>query len=220
MEAGLSVVNTQGTLQVDSNFKNLAYYDYFDVTVSRNIMSAFYQEFITIDPSFIHGYRCLTADTLAGVSTSGSQAMVVAGKLNTVVRIYRFRRDGSGNRLNFGLEVFNSSGALSFSSAINYMRVLGYFPFGSLTHGAAYSYPKRPAIICGTLGFKSYLRPIVGMPESYRYFVKADAFKFNGNNLTFGQVADVEEYWDFYPSVAEYGSNGSNVIVIDSSQLP
>ena len=221
MPAGIEVIGAAGSLQVTSSFMNLAYADYFDVYVNTNIMSGLlFQEFINVDSAYLYAYRSLTAGAVVGLSVVQGRAMVASSRPATTVRIYRFRKDGTGPRSNMGLEVFKENGQLCFSSNVPYMKVQGYLPFSVLNNSSqTFNYPLRPAVVVGTLGFESYVtvNPAIG---AYRHHVKVRGFSFSGNSVTVGMIADMEEYWDSPPVAAEYGSNATNAIVVDSSQLP
>ena len=221
MPAGIEVVSSLGSLQVTAAFMNLAYADYFDVYVNTNVMTGLlFQEFITVDPGYLYAYRSLTAGAVVGLSVVQNRAMVASSRPATTVRIYRFRKDGSGERSNSGLEVFKENGQLCFSSSTRYMKVQGYLPFSVLnTPNQSFGYSLRPAVLVGILGFESYVSFNPSL-LSYRHHVKIRGFSFSGNSLTIGMIADMEEYWDSPPVVTEYGSNATNAIVIDSTLLP
>lgn len=221
MPVGLEVISGAGSLLVTSEFKNLAYADYFDVTISRNVMTgSLFQEFIQIDSNYLYAYRSLTPGAVVGLSVVRGRAMLASNRFQAVARVYRFRKDGVGARANFGLEVFTASGELAFSSATNYMKVMGYLPFTVLNNSTqTFTYHNRPAVVVGVLGFESYVTENPSI-DAWRHHIKVKGFSFSGNSITPGTIQDMEEYWVSPPAAAEYGSNATNAIVIDSSLLP
>lgn len=221
MPVGLEVLSSVGSLQVTSNYKNLAFYDYLDVTVVSDGSPDFYVYQLPVDNTYVYAYRPLTTGVAVGFHLSANRALIVApANRNTPVRIYRFRRDGSGARANFGLEVFDDSGNLTFSSAIQYLKVLGYMSFSRFgTVGDTAAYNRRPAIIAGNMGC---LATLSGGSGRWLWRQRFTTLTFNADNsITVSQLSSLEEFWqDSSPGHLPYGTNSTNAIVIDSSQLP
>lgn len=221
MPVGLEVLSSVGSLQVTSNYKNLAFYDYFDITVVSDGSPDLYVYQLAIDNTYIYAYRPLVTGVAVGFHLSSNRALVVApANRSTPVRIYRFRRDGSGPRANFGLEVFDSSGGLTFSSATNYLKVLGYMSFSRFgTLGDTATYSRRPAVIAGNMGC---LATLSGTSGRWLWRQRFTTLTFNTNNsITVSQLSSLEEFSDeSSPGLLPYGANSTNAIVIDSSQLP
>jgi hypothetical protein len=154
MGAGLTVYNDDGIYQIDETTINLS-------LISRGTASTFathgsgavYVDIVVTAESPIFAFRAPAANlivaALSGVSKSGSTwtfRLVVADRDPAAVRqLDWFVYDRPVVAASFGLEVYDSTGALRFSSALKPMRVIGYGE-------SSYSAPSPIAVV----GFAIY----------------------------------------------------------------
>lgn len=223
MAAGVEVFSSAGSLQVTSNFRNMAYADYFDVVISQTPGEFLNQKVFPNDPTYVYAFRTLTLNVPVAFATTNAQFTLIApvGKTPTV-RVYRFRRDGVGNRSNSGLEVFDAGGNLTFSSNVSYMKVQGYF-----THtqwdgtGGQFSYPNKFAVVAGSMGYSSSLRLLPTL-DAWRYTYRFTALDFKSDrSFVITQIADGDTFYqEQQPNVAEFGASNTNGIIIDATLLP
>ena len=225
MAEGLQVFSSgSGVLQVNSDYRNIAFVDSFTVSIAANSWGVSSQ-ISYVDTSYTYAYRAEPGYENVNCSMyldAGRLLFIVEQRKSVVVRVYRFRTGGVANT-NFGLEVFNAAGQLSFSSGNRYMKVLDFIYYGDtfLTSPAfTRSYNSRPAIYIGTLGCAG--RFTVREPDGYWTWIQRfSTFSFSGNSFTFNPTGAVQtdEGVGGSPAYDNYSNNASSALVIDVSGL-
>ncbi|WP_045158763.1 hypothetical protein [Stutzerimonas stutzeri] len=147
MPAGLQIINGAGSYQIDGDYANLMFIRKVAVsTVSfasgQGTSNNPSQASITLNGGELFAFAC--ASPSAFVGRSGNTVYVnVAAHPGAIVTFYVFAR-GSGTS-NFGLEVYDAAGSLTFSSSWELLNILGVTSgAGNFNYGSGRTYAVIP----------------------------------------------------------------------------
>ncbi|MEQ9728505.1 hypothetical protein ABRP29_22980 [Pseudomonas sp. WHRI 8822A] len=170
MEAGLQIFNETGSIQIDSNYKNLALVAKYNVTPAVATVynpggtgQLYYADIILGVAQPIVAARCAQECIAWQFLNASGQQVVRVFSPRVVVEVFVFRV-GANSGAPYGVEVFNARGELTFSATAGYPRVIDAVQGNKSlpVFGGTYSFNsqgKKLAIITNSWG-----RQLTAMP--------------------------------------------------------
>lgn len=137
MPAGLQILNSFGTFQIDENWKNFGFRQYVDVGFSITLPNLTpYLKYSLVVPGQMAMvairasvfYPVLLSSSFDGTNYTFNWELyppVASGTHAETIRFYVFDVPPSGGFSNVGLEVFNASGERVFHSDVSVMKIAG-----------------------------------------------------------------------------------------------
>lgn len=186
--AGLQVVNTQNILQIDGLYRNL----YFSGKITRTLVGGNF-ETVSLDAT----NNIYVVRTESGynhwftVTQVASNVMYFIGSAGCVVDIYvfTFSVPPAGN---FGLNAFDESGSLVYSSNSKAMLILDAFNYSGLNFSYAntFSGSKPGVVIAAATYFYSMENYDPGRPDTYVESAQGTRWRFSGDYIEASTIGD------------------------------
>lgn len=226
---GLRVINPDGSVQIDENYRNMQFITKQMVTVTRtdNNERFWYAEIDTTDSTM---YALRTVNTSGTVRffcriAQNKKLRIYALPKDTQIEIYAFRFVPVTSVTGYGLVVSDTSGVIVFSSQEKYAKVKDVIAgvqadnLGE-TLKAARTYNFKSAIVanvCSTVyeRISQYNDDSLPFYEVYgdRYNVTSS---FSGNNINVYSTPTLSSYWESGQSDGFYREcAGSPMLVLD-----
>jgi len=186
MPAGLTIYNTSSTVQIDENYKNLAFRERRAISLSHSAGAAYLDIAITGTNVVVGMQSGNYAPFLLAVSLSGSTwtyrwgFQYMGGPTSDTAYLYIFD-DPPPNPDTFGLEVYNASGGLVYQSNTQGLKIVS-------VQGHATDYTGTSGRVYVPLILEASIFPEF-VPVGSFYLNQTYTLRASGNSIFHTQIA-------------------------------
>jgi hypothetical protein len=223
MTAGFQAINQNNFVQIDQDYKNYLLYETRTINCTTPTRNAYYT-----DVDLAYGVDAF----IAYVDSDYACHSVVSVSGNTVR--YRFFKLGSAGAITivvfrvsppaisqFGLQVFDASGALVFDALMPYMRILDFIQ-GPNISGLNNNYGRRVAVAQGRRIWVAREAPLgQGTTDQWTYVYDSMFASASGGivRTTYGNIDVIGPYTGMQYNGVDGGSDYGAYLVLDFSGL-